>query len=213
MTPPLRRLLVACLVLLSAPAAAQEPWTYRPLYAGLRAGALIGTEVRGLRGEELGTVHDLVIDAGGRIKAAAVEADGILGLGEAEFLISWLDIETGPAVTDADVQALIRRSADFPREPDDWRASDLLERPVELAGRRSFGRVGDLVFGRDGALLAVVVVPDGGSGGPYAYPWGLALLDRGFGTVQLPSTPEQLQALGRFDASRMGDGIFAGHPP
>jgi len=203
-------------VLPSAPTQAQDRWDYRPLYAGWRAGALIGADVQGLRGDELGAVRDLVVGADGQIRAAAVEVSGMLGLGEAEFLVPWSEVEVGPdpdtvivQAIDADVPGLIRNSAAIGRAAGAWRVSDLMGRPVHLGRRRAFGTVTDLVFGRDGVPLAVVIVPDGGAGGPYAYPWALATVDQAFGVVRLPTTPEQLQALGPFDMQRLQDGIFA----
>ncbi len=225
MTVIFRWLLAACVLAMMLPAVgrAADPgtgWDDRALYTGWLAGALVGVEVQGLRGDELGAVRDLVLSPDGTIKAMAVEASGMLGLGEAEFLVPWTEVEIGPLpdtilvqAVDADVPSLIRGSAAFERTAADWRIADLLGRPVHLVGQRAFGTVKDLVFGRDGTLLAVLVSPDGGGDGPYAYPWALALVDRRTGVVHLPGTPEQLRTSGPFGLNRLGTGIFAGHPP
>lgn len=190
-------------------------WDYRPLYAGRRAGMLIGADLLGLRGDELGAVRDLVVGADGRIQAAVVEASGMLGLGTAEFLAPWSEVEAGPdpdtiiiQAIDTDVPDLIRNSAKAGRGSGTWRAGGLIGRPVHLSQRSAFGTVNDLVFDQEGALLAIVVAPEEG-GGPYAYPWSLATVDQAFGVVRLPTTPERLRALGPFDVQRMEDGMFA----
>jgi len=226
-TGPLRSFLTACVlaVALLLPGAVRADgggqWNHQPLYAGWRAGTLIGAEVQGLRGDELGEVRDLIVGSDGHAKAVVVEAGGMLGLGQAEFIVPWKDVELGPLpatitiqAVDADVPGLIRNSAALARRPGDWRIGELADRPVHLVDGRAFGRVEDLVFSRgDAALIAVLVMPEHGRNGPYAYPWALARVDHAFGTVRLPTTPGQLQALGRFDVERMQDGIVAGRPP
>lgn len=52
-----------------------------------RAGRLIGTTMSNIRGEQIGKVEDVVIDADGKVVAVLVGVGGFLGLGETTVAI------------------------------------------------------------------------------------------------------------------------------
>jgi sporulation protein YlmC with PRC-barrel domain len=60
----------------------------------LRANKVIGLAVRNSSGEKLGDIQDLVIDsATGKIRYAALEHGGFLGIGEKLFAVPWDDLK------------------------------------------------------------------------------------------------------------------------
>ncbi|AWJ82941.1 hypothetical protein TSH58p_05045 [Azospirillum sp. TSH58] len=188
--------------------------SYPRLYQGWRAGVIVGTEVEGLLGEELGQVVDLVVGPDGRLESAVIEASGMLDVGEARFTVPWHQLMPGSVdgilaypVTGPDTLDLIRRQQQAASRPGDWRVSALIGQPANTAGDATeagfFGTVEDLVFDRNGALKAVVVTPEPEGEGPYAVAWKAAALEPGLTSVTLQATPEQVKALGSFDAARM----------
>lgn len=50
---------------------------------------LIGREVYGMRGEEVGEIENLLIGPDGRVRAAIIEFGGFLGIGENEVAVPW----------------------------------------------------------------------------------------------------------------------------
>ncbi|UKJ72803.1 PRC-barrel domain-containing protein [Azospirillum brasilense] len=69
--------------------------SYPRLYQGWRAGVIVGTDVEGLLGEELGQVVDLVVGPDGRLESAVIEASGMLDVGEARFTVPWHQLMPG----------------------------------------------------------------------------------------------------------------------
>ena len=206
------------------PAQAQTPrdpalpggWSYASLYQGWRAETMIGTEVEGLMGEELGEVVDLVISPDGRLETVVIEASGMLDAGQARFAVPWTQLMAGsidgtltfPA-TSTDVLMMIRNDPQPVSRPGDWRVAALFGRPVQTEGNDNFGSVSDLVFDRIGNLQAVVAEPAGGVGGPYAFPWDSVSVEPGLAAVTLSATSEQVRSLGAFDTARMNESVFA----
>ena len=188
--------------------------SYPRLYQGWRAGVIVGTEVEGLLGEELGQVVDLVVGADGRLAGAVIEASGMLDVGEARFTVPWRQLMPGSVdgvlaypVTGPDTLDLIRRRQQAGSRPGDWRVSALIGQPANTVGGAAeagfFGTVEDLVFDRNGALSAVVVTPEPEGDGPYAVAWKATAVEPGLTSITLQATPEQVKALGSFDAARM----------
>ncbi|MBP2314955.1 PRC-barrel domain-containing protein [Azospirillum soli] len=191
-------------------------WSYASLYQGWRADTMIGTEVNGLVGEELGEVVDLVISPDGRLQSVVIEASGMLDAGQARFSVPWTQLMAGsidgtltfPA-TSADVLTIIRNEPQPISRPGDWRAAALLGRPVQTEGDDGFGTVSDLIFDQIGNLQAVVVEPTSGIGGPYAQPWDAASVEPGLAAVILSTTADQVRSLGAFDTARINESVFA----
>lgn len=53
----------------------------------IRASQLIGMDIKNSKGEDIGEIEDLVIDASGRVRYAAVEYGGVLGVGSKFFAV------------------------------------------------------------------------------------------------------------------------------
>lgn len=85
--------------------------TAQPADGAIKASALLGKEVVGTGGEELGEINDVVINLnGGKVHAAVLEFGGILGMGEKQyaFPVSQLKPGSNPdkLVLDIDKQKL-----------------------------------------------------------------------------------------------------------
>jgi len=59
---------------------------------GWQASNLIGAEVKTTKGEEVGSVNDLIIDEKGQVAAIVVGVGGFLGMGEKDVAIGWGDV-------------------------------------------------------------------------------------------------------------------------
>lgn len=65
---------------------------------GMQASNLIGADVKTTGDEEVGAVHDLIIDQDGQVVAIVVGVGGFLGMGEKNVAISWDQVtKTGTA--------------------------------------------------------------------------------------------------------------------
>lgn len=90
----------------------------------LRMARLIGMPVRGTNGEEIGEVHDLIVDAqDGRVRYAVIDAGGFLGIGQHRTAVSLRNLD---AVLEPDhvrvnmTREQLERYPSYPpdREPD-----------------------------------------------------------------------------------------------
>lgn len=90
----------------------------------LRMARLIGMPVRGTNGEEIGEVHDLIVDAqDGRVRYAVIDAGGFLGIGQHRTAVSLrnLDAVLEPDHVRVDMtREQLERYPSYPpdREPD-----------------------------------------------------------------------------------------------
>ncbi len=66
---------------------------------GTHASNLIGADVKTAKGEDVGSVNDLIIDQKGQVVAIVVSVGGFLGLGEKDVAIGWGDV-TRSAISD-----------------------------------------------------------------------------------------------------------------
>jgi sporulation protein YlmC with PRC-barrel domain len=98
-----------------APSSATTPTTQQkrmetPSQMGtniLRISKMIGTTVENAQGDNLGEIHDVVVDpSDGSIAYAVLAAGGFLGLGEKYFAIPWRSFQ---AVTDDDDKTEVER--------------------------------------------------------------------------------------------------------
>jgi sporulation protein YlmC with PRC-barrel domain len=92
-----------------APAAPPQQQVPRHFLAGqaedqVLASAIMGIEVAGPEGENIGTVDDLLVDRDGRLAAVIVGIGGFLGIGQKDVAIPvealTFDLETDPAVVE-----------------------------------------------------------------------------------------------------------------
>lgn len=187
------------------------------LYRGFRATRLLGQDVKGPDGKEIGEVQDIVVDQDGKIVAIIVEAGGFLDIGDAAFRVKWADVKTTPGqdgiqvpITEATAEryGLFDGPETLTTGPREFRVSEIIGDSARLRNGTGYGRVSNVVFGRDGRMLGVLVGRDVGYGaGVYGYPfygygygWG-----PGMGYYALPYDDAGLAAR----ASRIDHGRFA----
>lgn len=210
--------LAAAIALAAAPAAAQDAgWSYQDAYAGWRGTAIVGADVHGAFGEEVGDVEDLILGADGAIDQVVIEAGGVLEVGDTEFGVPWSQVRVAPEVE----RVMIPLSEEQVEDATGWRAPErletaapgddqwsmraLLDQPVDLEGDADFGEVEDLIFRRDGALLAIVIEAGGDR---FALPWERFAVQQGDAGLAVAMTPDEVQALGRFNYRALDDEVF-----
>ena len=123
-------------------------------------------------------MEDILVGPDNRIRAIIVKTDGFLDIGDTHARVAWNDVKVGPDLERVTVPLTEETLEDFKLNYDDmnppraWRVRELIGDVVNLDDRQAYGTVDDVIFGRDGALLSVVVRPDYGYGtGAYAYPF------------------------------------------
>ena len=183
----------ACL-LASPPVSAQQPATtpgqiVNPgqtsplsaddLYRGWRATGVIGQPVLSKSQQKLGVVRNLVLADNGQVESLLIEGRGATGLPEFVFRIPWQRVETGnlPKRVIADITGgelpeygLFPGKKGVAELPSEFRASQVIGDIARLQAGQGYGYVSDLVFSRDGKLLAVVITRDAAAGGgTYAF--------------------------------------------
>jgi sporulation protein YlmC with PRC-barrel domain len=212
-------------------------WDYDELYkSGWRAGSLIGADVIGKAGEEIGNVENIMIGPNGKVLSIIAEIGGFLDIGDTHVNIPWKEVQftsgresvTVPLTEDnlnqyslfGDAEPLsrgvasqIHRLDDPPTGPRVWRATELTGDYVRLKGGEGYGYVDDLIFDRDGTLKAVSVTRDIGAGevGPYTYPYygyGYDGFDPGLDYYGLPYDENEVGAVEPYDYESMEGGIF-----
>ena len=151
------------------------------LYRGFRATRLMGQEVKGPNGNRIGEVQDIVVDREGKIAAIVVEAGGFLDIGDAAFRVKWADVKTTPGqdgvqvpITEATAEryGLFDGPETLTTGPREFRVSEIIGDSARLKAGTGYGRVSNVVFGRDGRMLGVLVNRDIGWGaGLYGYPF------------------------------------------
>lgn len=60
------------------------------------AASLLGKKVRGPKGEDLGLIVDVLVDANGRSRAAVIDFGGFLGVGSRKIAIDWKALDFTP---------------------------------------------------------------------------------------------------------------------
>jgi hypothetical protein len=75
-----------------------------------QAEGVLGKEVRGKTGESMGRLVDVVVDRGGRPRAAVIDFGGFLGIGSRKIAVDWnaLSFESDAAKRDVIVVGLTR---------------------------------------------------------------------------------------------------------
>ena len=169
--------------LISKEAAKVPPASAEEFYKGWRARALIDQTVYDRNENDIGEVHDLIVNADGQIVAIIVEGGGFLEIGDAHFRIPWHSVNRTPGkdgvVIDMTQQDISRRGL-FDRPewvatgPREFKISELLGDNVVLRTGVGFGYIADAAFNDRGKMLGVVVNRDVVYGPPayyYAYPY------------------------------------------
>lgn len=203
---------------LISPEAAQVPMVSQAeLYRGWRGSRLVGEDVYGRNGEEIGEINDIILNRDGRIIAVIVEAGGFLDIGDSHVRIPWNQVNlTGyregiqiPYAEDQlDSAGLFNDTENIFVGPREFRFSELRGDYVRLMYGPGFGQVQDVVFNRNGQVIAVLVTRDVTyGGGVFAYPYygydygwrpGWAYYAIPFERVDLAATTAPSVALNRF---------------
>lgn len=68
----------------------------------LRSDNLVGSEVRDASGEELGSVHSLMINPNGKVESAILSLGGVFGLGDRKVKVPWDSLQVKRQAGDPD---------------------------------------------------------------------------------------------------------------
>ena len=214
---------VALAVMVSGAKAAAPPeavdlqaWDTTPLQSGWSAEALLGHDVHGPAGDEIGEVEDILVGPDNKVQAIIVETEAFLDIGDVHARVDWNQVTEGPEDGSVSVPLTKETLEDFRMDYDDvwagprvWRVREFIGDPVALQERDGYGVVDDVVFGRDGSITAVMVNADYGYGydaGPYAYPFygHGAGWNPGLGYYQLPYERRTLTNYQPYDGNLTG---------
>ncbi|UEM01816.1 PRC-barrel domain-containing protein [Skermanella rosea] len=212
-------------------------WEYEELYrSGWRAEQLIGANVIGQSGEEIGDVENIMIGPEGKVLSIIAEIGGFLDIGDTHVNIPWNEVQFTSGKESVKVPlteenldqyslfgdeeqlgrgaaSRIQRMDDPATGPRVWRATELTGDYVRLQGGEAYGYVDDLIFNRDGTLRAVSVTRDVGYGnaGPYAYPYygyGYGAFDPGLDYYGLPYAEDEVADVEPFEYEEMDGSVF-----
>ncbi len=117
MTPGIRGVAAAAVLLAAMPAAAQtdnqaQPATPAPVLVTARQGALapvVGRFVRDLDGNDVGRVWDVLIDDHGAPRGAVLDYGGVLGIGKRKVAVTWNALKFGMSNSPDDVTVSLTR--------------------------------------------------------------------------------------------------------
>lgn len=171
------------ILLLIAPAASTVPAVSPDaLYKGFRADQLIGQDVYGANGDQIGEVQEVLVNKDGQITSIVVEGGSFLEIGDAAFRIPWKEIDLTPGKdgvvarntteTKAETLGLFDGPETVLTGPREFRVGELTGDWALLRNGQGYGFVRDVVFSPEGKALAVLVNRDARYGaGLYAYPY------------------------------------------
>ena len=166
-----------------APAAPAAEDLYRNTWS---ANEMLGSVVRGERGEDIGEVKDLIVARDGTLAKVVVEVGGFLDIGDQHIGVPWRDVAIGPDMQWVRVPLEKARNGEYslygvtPRGESvsaghgAWRVRELIGDYASLRDVPRYGMVSDVIFGADGKARGVVVSrPAGpwGRAGWYGYPY------------------------------------------
>lgn len=142
------------------------------LRGGYSARRLVGAEVLESDGTPVGTVRDLLVNAGGAVTGLVVQASGP-GV-ERAFRLPWSQASVSAdanRIVVAEGGASAGASKSLPPLPlaGEWRATQFFDDVVQLEPGRRYADVEDLILTRWGEVKAIVV--EEGARGLQAYAW------------------------------------------
>ncbi|HVL54915.1 MAG TPA: PRC-barrel domain-containing protein [Burkholderiaceae bacterium] len=128
----------------------------------LRMSRLIGMDVRNPQGENLGSIHDVIVDAqSGEARYAVIGFGGFLGLGERLFAYPLQSLQLGPERDRVVLNVPRERLAEAPgferQQLPDW--NDYLRRVDQFHGPRGTGWMGTTATGAAAGPGAAGVTP------------------------------------------------------
>ncbi|MGK7870534.1 PRC-barrel domain-containing protein [Falsiroseomonas sp. E2-1-a20] len=155
--------------------------TAEELYRGVRASRIMGQEVYGGDGEDLGDVKDIFVGRDGRVSAIVVEGGGFLDIGDAAFRVPWNEVNLTPGAAGIRIRMTEETAEDYDlfdgpetliTGPREYRISELIGDYARLSNGAGYGRVSDVVIGRDRRISGVLVTRGiGWGGGAYGFPY------------------------------------------
>lgn len=164
----------------AAPAPQDMKVDMQAVYKGMRAQNLIGQNIYGANGEQIGEIEDIIANTDAMATAIVIEAGGFMGIGDTHFRVPFKDVNFTPfkdgvkiPITEAQAEKWIFDGVEQvwtgPRE---FRMTEVIGDYVRLKNGASFGYVDDVILATDGKLQAVVVNGSRASRyGYYAYPF------------------------------------------
>lgn len=209
-------------------------WEYNSIYdaGGIRAEYLITEEVFGRHGEEIGNVENAIISAKGRIVALILEVGGFWEISDTQIVIHWEQVKLIPdgfkvpvSVENYDdyllfgEDSVVSASVKNPQQVDKiaaaasktWKLTALLGDYAVLQGGIGYGYVDDVIFSKDGRIMALIVQSSIAAFGfgAYAFPYyGYKYGWQPYDNIYvLPYGPSAVKALEPFRYERF-DGVF-----
>ncbi len=190
-------------------------WDPGTLANGWRASALMDADVYGTGGEQIGEVHNLIVNADGQINSIIVEAGTFLDIGDNHFRVSWNDLQVAPdldrvnvPVSEANVDQFSLFEGEQLSRPvgtDEYRFTELVGTTASLQDGIGYGMVDDLVFSPEGELNAIVAQPRVGTGW-YAFPYRRGMYDRQAGAWNFPFSQEGVTVLQPYQVDQAAGG-------
>jgi sporulation protein YlmC with PRC-barrel domain len=129
------------------------------VYKGFRADALIGQDVYGLNGNQIGEVQEILVNKDGQITSIVVEGGGFLDIGDAAFRIPWSEVDLTPGKEGIVARNMTEAKAeklglfDGPETvltgPREFRVGELTGDWALLRNGQGYGYVRDVVFSRE----------------------------------------------------------------
>lgn len=151
---------------------------------GWSAEEMLGAEVRGDNGEQIGDVKDIVVDR--NASTVIVEVGGFLEMGDQHIGVPWGDLAFGQDLewiqvplreVESGAYSLYGRvpqGEEVAIDESSWLVNELIGDEARLEDVRRYGRVTDVIFDNRGRAQAIVVRRAAGVWGRpgwYAYPY------------------------------------------
>lgn len=140
---------------------------------------MLGDDVRAKGGESLGKLRNVKVDEQGNIESLIVEGNGTTELPEFVFMIPWQKVRAAelPARVVADISdgrqpdyGVMPGTKGVPEPEDEFAVSQIIGDYARLQTGRAFGYVSDVLFSREGKMIAVLVTRNAAiGGGTYAF--------------------------------------------
>lgn len=209
----------------SSPIIDFENWNPEELYesGGFLATDVMGGDVYGPDGNEIGIVSNLVIDQEEKIIGVIAEVGGFWDLGDTHVAIPWSETSLSDDglqtpieednlekydlygelsfVTKDELQRPIQVGEDVATGPRTWKITSLLDDYASMRGGIGYGYVDDIIFSGEGKIQAVVVQVRGAD---YAYPfYGYQRgWHPGYNTYVVPYDEDEVAQMPSFDEER-----------
>lgn len=187
--------------------AASTTWNEQQLRNGISVDRLVGTEVRGRNGNDIGDVAHVLINDRGKVTGIIVQSGGFMNIGDTRFRIPWNEVQLGRDMNFVTVP-LTEQTAERYRDTKDdnvrtgareFRVSTVKDGSVTLRDGTQYGQIHDLIMTRDGEIKAVIADGSFGPGGVRAIPFDAATFDFDRNTFRAPYDRTQVGEFRPFD--------------